>query len=148
MTVQEFRKTLLPKKVAKPKKYIESEIQQKCIQEFRLYYKPPQYFIFAIPNGGKAGGKLINGIPEEAIRLKREGLTAGVADLFVMTPFSNESKGLFAECKTKDGRQSEAQIDFEKICLEMGYNYAVFRSVGEFFDIIKDLFSDKKGKNI
>lgn len=138
-TSNEFKKL-----IKKPKKptHSESKLQQECVKKFRQHYKPPQYFIFAIPNGGKrGGGKTVNGVPLEAVIMKREGVTAGVSDLFVFSPFNNSSKGLFLECKFDDGKQTDNQKQFENICLQSGYNYAVFKSEYEFFKIIKDFFS-------
>lgn len=148
MTVQEYRKKIgATTKVKAPNKHSESKLQQTCIKEFRLKFKPPQFFIFAIPNGGvRKGGKTVgvNNVPLEAVIMKREGVVSGVSDLFVMSPYRSKSKGLFLECKTTT-KQSDNQIEFEKICIEMGYNYAVFTSRNEFFKIINDFFNDKNG---
>ena len=50
--------------------------------------------LFAIPNGGKRSLKT-------AARLKKEGVTAGIPDVFLAAP-SGDKHGLFIELKRKD----------------------------------------------
>ena len=111
--------------------YIESKIQQSCVQWFRLAYREPKYLIFAVPNGGRRG-KIEAGI------MKGEGVRAGVADLVVMT----DNKLFFVEMKTeaKSSRQTDTQKEFEQIVSNLGFNYYICRSFDEFKTIIDNEF--------
>ena len=107
-------------------KHAEHDLQKACVQWFRMQHKAA--YIFSVPNGGKRDLK-------EAVRLKSEGVVSGVADLFVMSPFSSDAKGMFIEMKTEKGKQSPTQKAFELDCRERGYNYAVCHSLNEFMKV-------------
>lgn len=96
----------------------ESQEQQALIEWWRMQYPGREILLFHIPNGGWRNFKT-------AIRLKKEGVVAGVADLFLAIP-SGKRHGLFIEMKrVKGGRQSEAQKEFEKAVKAQGYGYAL-----------------------
>jgi hypothetical protein len=62
---------------------IESKLQQACVKWFRLQY--PNLMLISIKNSSSmAGVKTKSGVPLEALRAKKEGLTAGVADLMLL----------------------------------------------------------------
>lgn len=65
--------------------------------------------VFAIPNGGNRNVVL-------ATRLKAEGVTAGVPDLFVA-----DFGGFFLEVKTATGHLSEAQRATAKELMSRGF---------------------------
>lgn len=94
-------------------KHEEHKIQCVIIQYLRLH----KVFCFAIPNGGKRDAR-------EGARLKREGVLAGVADIFI-----GENRGYFIEVKTEEGRQTQAQKDFERDTVAHGYEYKIWRSL-------------------
>ena len=71
--------------------------QREFVQWWRRTY--PDHWIFAIPNGGWR-------TPSTALKLKLEGVSPGVPDLFVPTI------NLFIEMKAEGGRLSEAQEDW------------------------------------
>jgi len=73
--------------------------------------------LFAIPNGG------VRHIGT-AIKLKSEGVTAGVSDLFLMIP-ANGQHGLFLEMKQKSGKLQQNQTDFLNLAESMGYGAEV-----------------------
>jgi hypothetical protein len=78
----------------------------------------PETLLFAIPNGGARD--LITGA-----LLKREGVRAGVPDLFLAIPKGGQG-GLFLELKKpKGGRVSEAQKGMLSTLQESGYSVAV-----------------------
>lgn len=121
-------------------KHEESKLQQACVKWFRLQY--PNLILFAIPNGGKRG-------VVEASIMKGEGVTAGVADLFLAKAkvhlFDNTERnsviehlpvilsyGCFIEMKVGKGKQTESQKEFEKKVTEQGYQYSVCRTFDEF----------------
>ena len=99
---------------------------QVAICKYLDYNKIP---FFAIPNGGLR--KL-----SVAVKLKNEGVKAGVADLFIMQ--SNKLyNGLFIEVKTMTGRQQETQKTFEKLAFKNHFDYHIVRSLDEFIETYK-----------
>jgi len=84
-------------------------------------------YAFAIPNAGTRG-------PAMANYLKREGLTAGIADLCIMLP---GGKVGWLELKTATGRQSAQQSAFELTCIGLDHPYALVRSLDEAIAILK-----------
>ena len=74
----------------------------------------PTVRIFAIPNGGRRG-------KVEAARLKLEGVTKGVPDLFI------PEWGIWIEMKTKTGRLSMEQKDWLSYLEGCGYHCIVPR---------------------
>lgn len=105
----------------------ESNLQAACVQWFRLQY--PQHTIFAIPNGG-------NRSAATGAMMKREGVLAGVADLFLMVPTAHYH-GLFIEMKTGNGKVQESQKVFCQKAIESGYLYMVCRSFDDFTGLVK-----------
>lgn len=79
------------------------------------------YTVFAVPNGGSRH-KL------EAAKLKREGVTAGVADLVIMLP---TGKAVFVEMKTTKGRQHDSQKIFQAEAERLGFDYLIWRSIDD-----------------
>lgn len=110
----------------------ESTLQCQCVRWFRYEY--PRFTIFAIPNGGNRDA--ITG----AI-MKKEGVLAGVADLFIMVGTDNYH-GLFIEMKTKEGRQADSQKLFQFQCEANGYKYVVCRTFDEFTLTIKQYLGE------
>lgn len=110
----------------KPKQN-ESKLQQACVKWFRFAY--PQLIIFSIPNGGSR-----NVI--EAVRLKEEGLLAGVCDLFLPKP-NRISAGLFIEMKTPGNKPTLSQMDFMEKMLSLGYDCKVCYTFEEFREAIE-----------
>ena len=110
----------------------ESQIQQQMVKWFG--YKYPEYTLFAIPNGHKRNA--ITG----AI-LKREGVVAGVADLFLMKA-NNNYNGLWIEVKTDKGKQSESQKEFERKALQEGYKYVICKNIDQFIEEVETYIND------
>jgi hypothetical protein len=113
-------------------KHAEHDLQINCLKWLRLQY--PKAWYHATPNGGRRNEK-------EAVRLKAEGVRAGVADLFIASHSDSDAKGLWVEMKIGKGRQSDAQKVFEFEMTERGYNYAIARSLDEFMKIVNDFFN-------
>ncbi len=117
----------------------EHNIQCACVRWFNLQW--PQYrgLLFAIPNGG-ARSKATAG------KLKAEGVVPGVADLILLVPRvhfdeHNEISCYYALCiemKTKTGRQSPEQKEWQAKVEQHGYKYAVCRSLEEFMNTINN----------
>lgn len=118
---------------AKKKRKISSEeadIQSDFFKQVKLFFpRIPDKLLFAIPNGGSRN-KL------EAINLKRQGVKPGVSDVILLIP-----KGGFAslcmEFKTKTGKQSAEQKEFQKQAENCGNKYVIVRSVKEAIEEMK-----------
>jgi hypothetical protein len=99
----------------------EHQIQVAVITWFRLQH--PKLIMFAIPNGGMRN-------IGTAIKLKNEGVLAGVADLFLMSPNAT-SHGLFIEMKAAKGKLSNQQKYFLEQAKTSGYATCVCYSFEE-----------------
>lgn len=111
----------------------EHDLQTACVAWFR--YQHPHLILFAIPNGA-----FLNGTPEQRARqwkrLKAEGAVSGVADLFLAVPTSRGG-GLFIEMKAGKGKQTQEQVEFERVVRVAGYGYVVCRSLDEFIEAVE-----------
>jgi hypothetical protein len=108
----------------------EHKEQVALIEWFRFQYPLIRGCLFAIPNGG------VRNIGT-AIKLKREGVMAGVSDLFLMVPKSPKC-GLFIEMKAKGGKTQENQLEFQKLAKNMGYEAQVCYGFVEARETIKN----------
>lgn len=88
----------------------EHEEQVALVQWFRDNFPEPDYIIFAVPNGGTRGAR-------EAVRLKQEGVKAGVNDLIILT----HGKVIFLEMKKINTKASTKQIEFHKNVEYLGF---------------------------
>lgn len=109
----------------------EADIQSEFFKQVKLFFPQiPDKMIFAVPNGGSRN-KL------EAINLKRQGVKPGVSDVILLIP-----KGGFAslcmEFKTKTGRQSKEQKEFQKQAQMCGSRYVIVRSVKEAIEKMRE----------
>lgn len=82
-------------------------------------YAAPAQRTFAIPNGGGRSKR-------EAGRLKAEGVTAGVLDIFCSIA-AGEQHGLYIEMKSLTGFASREQREFVSDSLQHGYAAVVCR---------------------
>ena len=121
-------------KSAKKKRTIsheEADIQSEFFAQAKIFFpRIPEKLLFAVPNGGSRN-KL------EAINLKRQGVKSGVADVLLLIP-----KGGFAslclEFKTKTGKQSDEQKEFQKQAEKCGSKYVIVRSVKEAIEKVRE----------
>lgn len=101
----------------------EHEEQRMLMQWWALYSKSKglsECLLFAIPNGGFRHISV-------AMKLKQEGVRAGVPDLFLALPRGNYH-GLFIEMKkAKGGRVSDSQNAVMTSLVRQGYACAVCR---------------------
>ena len=94
-----------------------------------LKWAHPKVLFFAIPNGGYR-----NKIT--ASKLKKEGVTAGVPDLFIAEPRFDIS-GLFIEMKTNKGVVSKSQKEImtklkcKGYCCKVAYGFDEARQITE-----------------
>ncbi|MCI2145823.1 MAG: VRR-NUC domain-containing protein [Bacteroidales bacterium] len=112
------------------RQHIESNLQQACVTWFRLQYRQYATLLYAVPNGGSRN-KL------EAVHMKREGIVSGVSDLNLDVARQGYH-GLRIEMKTKVGRQSENQKDWQEAIERQGYLYVVCRSFEQFMTTINN----------
>ncbi len=108
----------------------EADIQSEFFAQAKIFFpRIPEKLLFAVPNGGSRN-KL------EAINLKRQGVKAGISDTILLIP-----KGGFAslcmEFKTKTGKQSEEQKEFQRQAEMCGSKYVIVRSVKEAIEEMK-----------
>lgn len=98
---------------------------------FKIQQGDERYkLIFHVPNGGSRH-KL------EAINLKRQGVKAGVSDVFVDIP-SGSAHGLRIEMKSAKGKVSPAQEEFLQLEAKYGYLTAVCYSADEAIKTIEE----------
>lgn len=102
----------------------DNEEEREQIEFFKLVplYFPniPNKLLFAVPNGGSRN--II-----EATNLKKQGVTRGVADVILLIP----KKGFASLCiefKTRKGRQSEEQKEFQRQAENCKNKYVIVRS--------------------
>ncbi len=88
--------------------------EQEAVIEWCDWARVP---IFAIPNGGKRN-------PAEAAHLKRQGVRAGVPDLF-MPIASSTYHGLFIEMKAGKNKPTENQLEWIARLERQGYKACV-----------------------
>ena len=122
----------------------ESKLQQQCVAWFRAQY--PQYAMLLIHPINEGSGHSQTDRRRQGIH-KAEGAVAGVPDLILFMPSDYNLRvlsvnidrpymGLAIEMKTKTGRQSQSQKDFQKMFEAAGYKYVIVRSLDEFRKLV------------
>ena len=109
---------------------IEHHLQAACVQWFRLQYPKLKHNLFAIPNGGRRD-------QVTGARLKLEGVLPGVADLILLKP-NKQFHALLIEMKTRLGRQSEAQRQWQRLIEADGYRYVICRTTADFIRTVNE----------
>lgn len=98
----------------------------------RLQRHPALEWLFAIPNGASLSSK------KEAVKLKEEGLTPGILDLFL--PWASRGfHGFFIEMKRPGNLEGirEGQKEFAKFLEEAGYLAQVFDDADDVMEALK-----------
>lgn len=138
-------------KERKPQRHEESRLQESCVTWFRLQYPKLALLLFAVPNGGKRthrtivrAGRVITYSPE-AKQMKKEGVTAGVADLILLKP-SGGYASLCIEMKTteKGSEQRESQKAWQQAAEKAGNKYVVCRTLEGFISVVNDYLKPAK----
>ena len=109
-------------------RYRESALQRSFFQWVRLQY--PNLVVFAIPNGGFRNIR-------EAVRLKAEGVLAGVPDVFLAEAKGGFS-GLFIEFKAGKGRLTVKQKELIEKLRNNGFRVEVCSSLMDTMTIVKE----------
>lgn len=111
-------------------RFIESELQKSCVRWFGYQYPEYTLLLFAVPNGGKRNAK-------EAARLKAEGVRPGVTDLILLVPRGG-FPALCIELKTKRGKASDLQTEWQEAARKAGSKVITIRSIDEFINEINE----------
>ena len=111
------------RKLRKPKKHPERDLQCECVYWFRKTHK--NQLIFSCPNEFARA---------EAAAARKMGMLKGVSDIIVVMP----DRVLFVEFKSETGTQSLDQKRFQQKIERMGYTYAVVRTIKDFKVLIND----------
>ena len=112
----------------------EHQLQVACVQWFKLQHPQCRHNLFAVPNGGRRD-------KVTGAKLKAEGVKAGVADLILLKP-NSRYHALLIEMKTRQGRQSQSQRDWQRDITRDGYKYVVCRSLPEFIETVNDYLKE------
>lgn len=117
-------------------RHIESDLQKACVKWFRLQYPNYSTLLFSVPNGGMRNTL-------EAMKMKKEGMTAGVSDLILLLP-RGHFHALCIEMKTMAGRQTDYQKQWQQAVEAAGYRYEVCRSFLAFQSLINEYLGVKR----
>ena len=112
-----------------------SRLQSACVKWFRYQYSEYKDPLFAIPNGLPIFDKELR--VKIYNRLNREGLKAGVPDLFLALP-RGIYHGAFIEIKYDSDGLRKMQADMIRALEQQNYKCVVVRSVDEFIEIIDE----------
>lgn len=115
-------------------RHLEDFLQKACVQWFDLKYPKLKLRLHHSPNGGKR-----NAI--EAAKFKQMGVRAGFPDLILLIP-NRFYPFCGVELKTRTGRQSEHQKDYQKEFESIGAKYVVCKSLDEFIKVVTDYLND------
>ncbi|KYC52662.1 MAG: VRR-NUC domain protein [Candidatus Methanofastidiosum methylothiophilum] len=118
----------MPKKRNDP----EHQLQKSLFDYVNKVLPALRPFIFAIPNGGHRDVRV-------AKKLKAEGVTSGVWDIFVTLP-NLIKHGLYIECKSGKNELTNNQEEFRANVAPVGYSFAECRSTEDFEAILCDYF--------
>jgi hypothetical protein len=111
-------------------------IQSGLISAIELILKkyPELEYLYAVPNGMRTSMAV-------AVKAKREGLKAGVPDLFL--PVARLGfYGLYLETKTKKGCLSPSQKKYKNFLELQGYKYVVYRDIETGLKILKNYLNE------
>lgn len=116
----------------------EHEEQAAVIQWKNLNLKkyPGLKNLYAIANGGYRN-------IQTAVKLKEEGVVAGVLDLFLACP-RGAYAGLYIEMKVKPNKPTPEQLEFMDNVRQEGYSAVVCYSATEAINVITDYLRGKK----
>lgn len=105
-------------------RHIEDELQIACVNWFSYQHQQLATLLHHSPNGGKRDAR-------EAARFKAMGVRPGFPDLILLHP-SSGYHFLCIEMKTKTGKQSDYQKDYQQRVEAEGGKYVVCRTLEGF----------------
>ena len=112
-----------------------SRLQAGCVKWFRYQYSEYKDLLFAIPNGLPIFDKELR--VKIYNRLNKEGLKAGVPDLFLAVP-KGVYHGAFIEIKYDSDRLRKVQADMIRELESENYKCIIVRSLEEFIEQINE----------
>ena len=112
----------------------EHELQSECKAWFDAEHPGLAPLFFAVPNGGSR-------LTREAVRLKAEGVVAGVSDMILMVP-NRSHNVLCIEFKYGSNKQSAKQKEWEAAAVSHGAKYAVIYKKEDFITLINEYLSN------
>jgi len=119
------------KKEIKLRKHDEDD-EQKKIFEWSAWKEKEfpvlETMLFHVPNGGKRNIR-------EAVRLKRQGVKAGIPDIYLDVP-NGKYHGLRIELKVAPNKPTKNQIKYIDMYNELGYKAVFCYSADKAIDII------------
>jgi len=115
-----------------------SRLQASCVKWFRYQYSEYKDLLFAIPNGLPIFDKELR--VKIYNRLNKEGLKAGVPDLFLAVPKSIYH-GAFIEIKYGDDRLRKNQFDMIQLLTAQNYKCLVINNIEEFINEVNKYLS-------
>lgn len=101
---------------------------QRAVASYLSLVLPDKVMWSAIGHGG--GGKI------RGAQLKGMGLRRGLADFYIAWYTINGQQTLWIELKSKDGRQSDEQKQFQTCVENIGHSYIICRSIDEVVNAI------------
>lgn len=114
-------------------------IKGEAIEQCKLFsicrYIPECRYLFHVPNGGSR-----NAI--EAKNLKRQGVKAGVPDLFLALP-NKKYHGLFIEMKYGKNKPTSYQKEWIEYLNSVGYLAVICYGAEQALDILKKYINDR-----
>lgn len=135
--LQAFLRGELSTRTIRSRAHKEDSLQMACVKWFDLQYPNLSKLLFHPANGGSR--KYL-----EAVRFKKMGVRAGVADLVLLVP-NAEHPFLCLELKNgKEGRQSDNQRKWQQIVELIGGKYIVIRSIEQFVAEVRNYLSTSR----
>lgn len=107
-----------------------SESQEQTLFFNWAAYVPELKWAHAVPNGGRRDRI-------EAAHLKRQGVKAGVSDIFIPVP-KGKYHGLYIEMKVKPNKPTDKQKEFLADMESAGYAAVVCYSADEAIGVTKE----------
>lgn len=123
-------------KCSKYRSHREDDLQKSCRKWFDLQHPRYRQLMHHSPNEGE----LIGGSKAGAKR-KDMGVRAGFPDFIFLLP-NGYYPYLCLELKTKEGRQSDSQKEFQRKVEEVGGKYVVIRTLDDFIKEVNQYIED------
>ena len=130
----------IPAKRAKSRD-LEHKEQMAVIQFWRYEHKRygvPECALMAVPNGSLRDIRV-------AVKLKAEGVRAGVSDLFLAVP-RGKYHGCWLEMKSTEGRLQDVQHDFLAEMIKLGYAGRIGYGADDAIRQLKEYLGEPHGK--
>ncbi len=108
----------------------EDSLQMQCVAWFGWQFPTLRRLLHHSPNGGRRDAR-------EGARFKQMGVQAGFPDLLLLVA-SGGKHGLFIELKSRTGKQSAFQKEYQELVESQGYGYEVVRTLQQFISVVRN----------